>query len=227
MGSEFLDISGFWRRRAPASSLGLSRWQCRWHRELCLAFALLLPALLWACRPPPSPFVWASQLEASAQEEVFRLGAGDEIHVLVADQAALSGRFKIGPDGRYAHPVVGSVALNGFTLAEAGQQLAARLGGIVVNPQVTVSVAVRRLIRVSVLGEVRTPGRFEVPYDEAVLAMIARAGGLSEFADKQAIYVVRSQPHVLRIRFRLRDLAGAQVGSARFRLRDGDVIIVE
>lgn len=217
MNSEFPDISRVGKKGKRGGSF----------RYLALALSVFLHLLCTACGPPPSPFVWARQLDASGQEEVFRLSAGDEVHVLVADQSALSGRFKIGPDGRYAHPVVGSVALNGFTLSEAGQQLAARLAGIVVNPQVTVSVAVRRLIRVSILGEVRTPGRFEVPYDEAMLAMIARAGGLSEFANREAIYLVRSQPHVLRIRFRLRDLTGAHVESARFRLRDGDVIIVE
>jgi polysaccharide export outer membrane protein len=177
---------------------------------------------------PPQPFVWASRLgKPDEQASVYRIGPGDEIYVLVADQQALSGLFTIGPDGSYIQPVVGNVALNGLTPKEATQQLTARLAGILVRPQVTVSVTKRRPIRVSVIGEVQRPGRFELPYDESVLSALASAGGLTEFGDRDSIYVVRREPHLLRIRFRLRDLSGPEAISARFRLNDSDVLVVE
>ena len=177
---------------------------------------------------PPQPFVWASRLgKPDDQTSVYRVGPGDEIYVLVADQQALSGTFTVGPDGGYIQPVVGSVAINGLTTKEAAQQLTARLAGILVRPQVTISVTKRRPIRVSVIGEVQRAGRFEMQYDEGILAALANAGGLNEFADSDSIYVVRREPHLLRIRFRLRDLAGPEAISARFRLNDSDVIVVE
>jgi polysaccharide export outer membrane protein len=176
----------------------------------------------------PQPFVWASRLgKPDDQAAVYRIGPGDEIYVLVADQQALSGTFLIGPDGSYIQPVVGSIPLSGLTTKEAGQQLTARLAGILVRPQVTISVTKRRPIRVSVIGEVLRAGRFEMQYDEGILAALANAGGLNEFADGDSIYVVRREPHLLRIRFRLRDLAGPEAISARFRLNDSDVIVVE
>lgn len=180
-----------------------------------------------ACAPP-QPFVWASRLgKPEEQTATYRIGPGDEIYVLVAEQQALSGAFTVGPDGGYIQPLVGNVVINGLTTKEATQQLTARLAGILVRPQVTISVTKRRPIRVSVLGEVQHPGRFELPYEEGILAAIASAGGLTEFADKDSIYVVRREPHLLRIRFRLRDLAGPEATSARFRLNDSDVVVVE
>jgi polysaccharide biosynthesis/export protein len=177
---------------------------------------------------PPQPFVWASRLgKPEDQTGVYRVGPGDEIYVLVADQQALSGTFTVGPDGGYIQPVVGSVAINGLTTKEAAQQLTARLAGILVRPQVTISVTKRRPIRVSVIGEVQRPGRFELPFDDGILAALANAGGLTEFADGDSIYVVRRDPHLLRIRFRMRDLAGPEAISARFRLNDSDVVVVE
>jgi len=177
---------------------------------------------------PPQPFVWASRLPPTDEKtSPFRIGPGDEIYVLVADQQALSGAFTMGPDGSYVQPVVGNISLNGLTTKEAMQQLTARLSGILVRPQVTVSVTKRRPIRVSVLGQVTKPGRFELPYDESLLSAIANAGGLTEFADEDSIYVVRRDPHLLRIRFRLRDLAAPEAVSARFRLNDSDVVVVE
>ncbi len=185
-------------------------------------------ALLVVSCASPQPFVWASRLAAQEeQSNVFRIGPGDEIYVLVADQQPLSGTFTIGPDGGYIQPVVGSISLNGLTPKEATQQLTARLAGILVRPQVTITVTKRRPIRVSVIGEVQRPGRFEMPYDEGILSALANAGGFTEFADDDAIYVVRRDPHLLRIRFRLRDLAGAEAVSARFRLHDGDVLLVD
>jgi polysaccharide export outer membrane protein len=177
---------------------------------------------------PPQPFVWASRLPPTDEKtSAFRIGPGDEIYVLVADQQALSGAFTMGPDGSYVQPVVGNISLNGLTTKEATQQLTGRLSGILVRPQVTVSVTKRRPIRVSVLGQVQKPGRFELPYDESLLSAIANAGGLTEFADEDSIYVVRRDPHLLRIRFRLRDLAAPEAVSARFRLNDSDVVVVE
>ena len=176
----------------------------------------------------PQPFVWASRLgKPDEQTATYRIGPGDEIYVLVAEQQALSGTFTVGPDGGYIQPVVGNVVINGLTTKEAAQQLTARLAGILVRPQVTISVTKRRPIRVSVLGEVQHPGRYELPYEEGILAAIAMGGGLTEFADKDSIYVVRREPHLLRIRFRMRDLAGPEATSARFRLNDSDVVVVE
>ncbi len=184
--------------------------------------------LVAASCAPQQPFVWASRLgKPEDQTAVYRIGPGDEIYVLVSDQQALSGAFLVGPDGGYIQPVVGSIAINGLTTKEAAQQLTARLAGILVRPQVTISVTKRRLIRVSVLGEVQRPGRFELPFDDGILAALASAGGLNEFADSDSIYVVRREPHLLRIRFRLRDLAGPDAFSARFRLNDSDVVVVE
>src|SRR5688572_6484932 len=101
---------------------------------------------------PPQPFVWASRLgKPDEQASAYRVGPGDEIYVLVADQQALSGTFTVGPDGGYIQPVVGSVAISGLTTKEAAQQLTARLAGILVRPQVTISVTKRRPIRVSVI----------------------------------------------------------------------------
>jgi polysaccharide export outer membrane protein len=194
-----------------------------------LAVVPLLLVLLGSCAQP-QPFVWASRLgKPEDQAAVYRLGPGDEIYVLVADQQALSGTFTIGPDGGYVQPVVGSIPIVGLglTTKEAAQQLTARLAGILVRPQVTISVTKRRPVRVSVIGEVQKPGRFDLQYDEGILAALASAGGLTEFADGDSIYVVRREPHLLRIRFRLRDLAGPEAISARFRLNDSDVVVVE
>lgn len=174
------------------------------------------------------PYIWASRYgKQVAEAGEWTLGPGDEISVLVTDQASLSGKFTIGADGRYVQPVVGSIALGGMTLAQAEAQLRVRLNGILVRPKVTVSLLKRRQLNVAVMGQVKTGGRFPVDFDEGVLSLLSRAGGLTEYADEDSIYVVRRQPQLLRIRFRYRDLSTPDPISASFRLLDGDVIVVE
>ena len=78
----------------------------------------------------------------------------------------------------------------------------------------------------SVVEEVTHPGPFEVDRGEGVLQALGRAGGFTEFASKDGIYVLRDKP-TERVRFRYEDLVGGDERSLKFRLRDGDVVVVE
>jgi hypothetical protein len=60
-----------------------------------------------------------------------------------------------------------------------------------------------------------------------VLAAIAAAGGLTELARRDRIFVIRHQPDPVRIRFKWEDLQHAVGAAGAFRLRPGDQIVVE
>jgi polysaccharide export outer membrane protein len=49
---------------------------------------------------------------------------------------------------------------------------------------------------VSVIGQVKTPGRFELTSPATVLDVLAMAGGLGEYADKGRIVVLRREKTV-------------------------------
>lgn len=171
------------------------------------------------------PYIWVQNYKNP--EEVPTIKRGDTISVAVRNQRPLSGSFTVLENGAYAQPVVGQVTVAGLTEAQASKKLANLLKGIVVEPQVVVTVVTPRPVRVSVLGEVRTPGQFAIQYDETVLSVLARSGGLTTFADGNGIYVIRQRPELRRIRFRYQHLKAADPASTTFRLRDGDVIVVE
>ena len=151
---------------------------------------------------------------------------GDYVQLAVLGQDALSGEFEIRPAGVLVVPVAGAVPAAGRTLAELSADITRRLEGVVAGPRVTVVLALRAPTSVGVMGEVRTPGRYDVAEGEGVLHALARAGGLTPFADPEGIYVVRPQPSQ-RIRFRYSDLTSAEGASMRFRLSPGDVVVVE
>lgn len=81
-------------------------------------------------------------------------------------------------DGRVSVPFAGAVRVAGLTSAQAADAIRRALAGRVANPQVIVSIAANASNTVTVLGEVRQPGRAPLtPNGDRILDVIAAAGG--------------------------------------------------
>ncbi len=201
--------------------------------RVCCGRRLLLSLMAIAIIPgavgcaQQRPFLWARDMTPPPAEPEPVIAMRDTILVDVRDQTALSGEFAIRDDGHYLHPSVGNVKAAGRTVKEVEAELVTRLDGIVVAPKVTIWIIRPGPIRVSVVGEVRTPGGYELTRDRSVTAALASAGWVTEFAGQDRVYVVRAAEKESRIRFHLKDLTTPEPNSARFRLRDGDVVVVE
>jgi polysaccharide biosynthesis/export protein len=152
----------------------------------------------------------------------------DTILVSVKNQPALSGEFVVGDRGAYSQPTLGAVSVGGKTTATVVAELQTDLTGVLVKPEVTVSIVKIAAVRVNVVGEVKTPGAYELTRSRGVMSALAMAGWLSDFANKDRIFVIRSDgASQQRIRFRAADLTAAEPRAIGFRLQDGDVVVVE
>lgn len=190
-----------------------------------LVAALLLALVRCAT---PGPYAWVQDLpEPDTLPPSTRFAVDDQVLVTVWNQPALSGPHRVRPDGMITIPLVGDVAVVGLTPDGAAAAIATALNGLVVDPKVTVELAASRPPLVTVVGEVRTPGRFELRAHEGVLELLAQGGGLTEFADRDGIFVLRRDAGVTRIRFRWQQLEQGDPRAVGFALRDGDVIVVE
>ena len=194
-------------------------------RILPSVLLLTICAWGWACAAD-HPYVWADTFPEQAAQAGSVIQPNDRIFLHVKEQPTLSGELDVRADGSVVQPLVGKVDVAGLTAAQAAQRFTERLHGILERPVVTIAIIATRPPKVSVLGEVTHPGRFDMDKDEGVLGALARAGGLTEFADRDGIFVLRERPEPVRVRFRFADLAGG-TAAARFRLQDGDVIVVE
>ncbi len=190
-----------------------------------ITYTLLV--LLTACATRP-PFVWYSEVPQDyARQRSVTINPGDKIYVRVAGHDDLSGEFVVGASGEYSHPVVGLMAVGGLDAQKAATAIRNRLSRVVQEPTVDVTLVSHSPLQVTVVGEVAAAGAFEVPHGAGVLAAIGKAGGLTEFADKDEIYVLRPTPSAQRIRFRYADLTRPDAAAVLFRLRDGDTVLVE
>lgn len=199
------------------------------------AIALLAAALSLApgCSQP-GRYLWVDDLAEplSADETEYLIAAGDLLNVRVFNQEGISGKVRVRPDGRISLPFVNDVEAAGQTPAALARRLQLRLKEFINNPVVTISLEEPGPIQVSVVGEVAKPGVYAVQPGSSVLHALAMAGGLTQYAARDRIFVLRkpssrSGPPLLRIRFSYEKLAHAEGRSAAFRMRDGDVLVVE
>ena len=121
----------------------------------------------------------------------YTLGAADIVHVNVWKSAELSQTVTIGPDGFVSLPLLGDVQAAGLTTNQLAKDLGSRLSTYVVSAQVTVSVVEMRSRQVFVTGQVGRSGSYPLIAPLTVLQLIAQAGGLTTFADRKRIFILR------------------------------------
>jgi polysaccharide export outer membrane protein len=158
---------------------------------------------------------------------VYVIGVGDGLDIRVFDQESISLQGHVRSDGRIAVPFAGEVLAAGKTPAEFARGLEDRLKAFILTPRVTVNVTESMPISVSVMGEVSQRGTLTLKPPATLLQALAQAGGLNEYADKDAIFVLRKTPSFKRIRFTYAALLRNSGGAATYPMRSGDVVVVE
>lgn len=176
-------------------------------------------------------YTWIEDVPATELASVHRgdyvIATGDLLAVRVYNQEALSSRGRVRPDGKISVPLAGEVVARGRRPADLARDVEALLKPFMVAPAVVVSVEEIQPMQISVLGEVARPGVFALEPGAGILAALASAGGTTEFADRDRVFVLRKRAEgpPLKIRFTYARLTGS--GGAAFVLADGDVVMVE
>jgi len=155
----------------------------------------------------------------------YRIGPEDLLSIAVWKNEALSRQVPVRPDGMISLPLLNDVRAEGMTPMELRDVLIKRFSEYMPNPEVSVIVQEIHSPKASVLGEVAHPGRYDLKGRTTVLDLLAVAGGLTEFASRSRIVVLREGgARVKRIRFNY-DKA-MEDGDANFELRPGDILLV-
>jgi polysaccharide export outer membrane protein len=157
----------------------------------------------------------------------YQIGAGDVLDISVWKNAELSRQVTVRPDGMISLPLVNDVHAAGLTPMELRELLAKKLSEYVPSAEVSVIVNRVRSYSVSVVGSVAKPGRFVLSSPTTVLEAIALAGGLTEFASRRSITVLRTEGKgaTTRVPFNYNDALAGEA-SENLLLRAGDVVVV-
>jgi len=173
----------------------------------------------------------ADKAPASADESgpSLTLDVGDAVSMQVYGRPELSLTTYVADDGTISIPLAGKVPVAGLAPADAAQRVAEafRKGKLLIDPQVTLSPAQFRGQQVSVLGAVRTPGRFVIESKTTVLDVLAQAGGTTENgADVVLLLRPDRSGKITRHSINLKGLDRGNSPLTMMTLRGGDSILV-
>lgn len=144
--------------------------------------------LRFAARPAAGPA--GEQPDGSE----YRVGMGDRLEISVFGHDDLTKIVEVRADGKINYPFIGDVGVTGRTVAEIDADITQRLArDYLVDPQVTVDVKDYQSQWVTVLGEVRTPGRYVLRRDMRVIDLLAEAGGVTKEAGSE-VHITRREP---------------------------------
>lgn len=105
---------------------------------------------------------------------------GDQLSVQVYGDQSLTQNVTVLNDGTIEYPLIGAVPVAGKTPAQAAATLHDRLLKYVRHPVVTIAIAQLAQPNIMVLGDVKNPGKYQLPSDARLSDAIAAAGGLSD-----------------------------------------------
>jgi polysaccharide export outer membrane protein len=163
---------------------------------------------------------------AVAHSSQYTIGVADVLRINVWKNADLSQNVIVDPDGFISLPLLGNVNVAGMSTNQLGTLLTEKYASYVVTPQVTVSLVDIRSRAVFVMGQVGKAGSYPLLAPITVLQLIAQAGGLTPFAKRKSIYVLRaSMGHSEKIPFNyVKVIHGDTRGNIE--LQAGDTVIV-
>jgi polysaccharide export outer membrane protein len=120
------------------------------------------------------------------------IGAEDTLQITVWQEPNLSTpALPVRPDGKISLPLVGDITAAGFTPMQLASDIGNRLKQYVTDPEVDVTVLAVNSKRVYLIGEVMHVGPLAITPGMTVLQAIATAGGLTPYANKKHIYILR------------------------------------
>lgn len=158
----------------------------------------------------------------------FVIGLEDRLSIFVYGQNELSRSVTVRPDGKITVPLVGDVVAEGHTPTDLGQRLTEALSAYIRDPVVTVSVEQINHFKIYVLGEVGGQGEMQLSGPTRILQVIAKAGGLSPYADRSNIQILRYRNgKETRIRVDYKKIINGGDPEMNVMLEPGDVILVK
>lgn len=161
---------------------------------------------------------------APVDPKTYKIGPEDVLLIDVWKEPDLTGLVQVRPDGRISPRLIPEMDVAGNTPDQLAEKLRVEFGKMVLNPIVQVVVREVRSRKYYLNGNVARSGAFPLVVPITVLEALTLAGGLSEWADKKNIIIMRGSK---RLKFNYKDVIKGKNMSQNIYLENGDFVIVE
>lgn len=159
---------------------------------------------------------------------LYRLGAGDAVGVVVQRFPDLNFQAVIDQEGNITTPLLGKVALQGLTIEQAQEKVRQGINRFVIDPIVLLALTNQRPVLVTLTGEIFRPGVYPLTPPSRISSALLVAGGATQMADLRSVIVRRTLSDGSTLEENLNLITPLKNGTALpdLRLQDGDVVVV-
>ncbi|MCB2190691.1 MAG: polysaccharide export protein [Deltaproteobacteria bacterium] len=194
------------------------------------AIALLMASLIClaaACPAAAEPPV-VRKKPLVQQEPIYRIGPSDLLEIITWREEQLTRKdVLVRPDGRISLPLTDDIMAAGLTLMQLKYRITKALSHYLEAPQVYVVLTNPRHWEISVLGNVKSEGKFQMLKPTDVMQALAMAGGFNEWADKDEVFILRGiGPRQQRFLFEYSEVITGEKREQNIILKPGDIIVV-
>lgn len=169
--------------------------------------------------------------ETTPEKEIvvseFILGVGDEVELTVYRHDDLNKKVRIPPDGANTFPLIGEMQTKGTSIHHLRGKIKDALSVYLVDPQVSLEITSFRGQKIFILGEVNTPGVYQIDTPTTIIEAIAKAGGYTLDGKYSSVVLIRNgqeKPELKRLDLK-KTFATGDLSQNVF-LKSGDVVYV-
>ncbi len=114
----------------------------------------------------------------------YKVGKRDLLAIMVPGNPEFSLEAAVSERGTVNYPILGEIPVEGLTVSQISEKIRASLieRKLLLQPTVSVDVKEYRSQSVTILGEIKDPGKLPLKGSEKLLDVIAEAGGLAPTA---------------------------------------------
>jgi polysaccharide export outer membrane protein len=156
------------------------------------------------------------------------IGPQDVLGINFWRDTDMTGDVTVRPDGRITLPLIGDLQASGLTPEALKAVILTAASKLMEGPAVTVIVRQINSRKVFITGQVTTPGAHVLTGPLTVMQLISLAGGLTEFAKKKDITVMRTDAsgNQVVLPFNYNDVSRGKNLAQNVVLKPGDTVVV-
>lgn len=134
----------------------------------------------------------------------------------------------VNPDGRISFPIIGSMQVQGFTVAQVEKTINESYAKHVRNLNITLILLEIHHPKLYVLGEVEKPGAYDIASVPNVLNALTLSGGFKKSGELKEVAIFRNEGLERPIAFRvdIRTALNTGVPLTNIKLKPGDIVYV-
>jgi polysaccharide export outer membrane protein len=169
----------------------------------------------------------AAAVDAIAPPADYVIGPDDVLSVVFWRERDMSADVAVRPDGRISLPLLNDIRAAGLTPEELRRSIAVAADKFIENPTVTVVVKQINSRKVFITGQVAKPGPYSIGAPTTVMQLLAMAGGVLEYADRENISIMRVENgRPIALRFNYKDVTKRKNLRQNIELKPGDTVVV-